>query len=408
MSLDKKRWLILVLSCLTNLCIGSVYAWSVFANPMAAYLSEINGYEIESLAIIFTIANSVGPITMITGGMMTDKIGPRGVIVIGGLLFGAGMIASGFANSVPMLMLTYGLGVGLGSAMVYGCTVSNSVKWFPDKKGFAGGIMTAAYGISSVIIPIIANNLISNYGITATFKILGLVMLIIIEVCSIVIDKCPADYCPKNSNPVSIDIENGIEEKNWKQMISDSRFILMLIMLCCGAFSGLMITSQASIIAQSMMGMSVTNAALIVSVLALFNTVGRICAGIVSDKIGAIKTISLVFILLMVGQFCLFISNENLVIVFCLGILIIGFCFGSIMGIYPGFTASQFGSKNNGVNYGIMFIGFALAGCLGPTIMATIYANTNSYRFAFVAAIVLGVIGFGLSFILQNKLKQKV
>lgn len=408
MSLDKKRWLILGLSCLTNLCIGSVYAWSVFANPMAEYLSQLNGYEIESLAIIFTIANSVGPITMITGGMMTDKIGPRGVIIIGGLLFGAGMITSGFANSVPMLMITYGLGVGLGSAMVYGCTVSNSVKWFPDKKGFAGGIMTAAYGISSVVIPIIANNLISNYGITTTFKILGLVMLIIIEVSSIVIDKCPVDYCPKNSNPVSIDTEMGIEEKNWKQMISDSRFILMLIMLCCGAFSGLMITSQASIIAQRMMHMSVGNAALIVSVLALFNTVGRICAGVVSDKIGAIKTISLVFILLMIGQFCLFISNENIVVVFCLGILIIGFCFGSIMGIYPGFTASQFGSKNNGVNYGIMFIGFALAGCLGPTIMATIYANTNSYRMAFVSAIVLGIIGFVLSIILQKRIRQKV
>ena len=407
MNLDKKRWLILALSCLTNLCIGSVYAWSVFASPMAMHLSEINGSEITSLAIIFTIANSVGPITMITGGMMTDKIGPRGVIVIGGLLFGAGMIFSGFAISIPMLMITYGLGVGLGSAMVYGCSVSNSVKWFPDKKGFAGGITTASYGISSVMIPIVANQLISNYGITMTFKILGIVMMLIIGGCALVIDKCPSGYKPVNYIEVQTEKQNNVEEKNWKQMIADQRFLIMLAMLCCGAFSGLMITSQASIIAQRMMGMTVVHAALIVSILALFNTGGRICAGILSDKIGAIKTISLVFIVLMVGQTCLLLSNMNRIPVFCVGIMLIGFCFGSIMGIYPGFTASQFGSKNNGVNYGIMFIGFALAGFFGPTIMAEIYEKTNVYSIAFLVAIALGFIGFLLSVLFMKMLKNK-
>ena len=134
MDLTKKRWIILLASCLINLCIGSLYAWSVFATPMAAYLSSVTGSEVASLAIIFTIANAVGPITMISGGFINDKIGPKWVIFIGGILFGLGMIVSGFAKSVGMLLLTYGLGVGLGVGMVYGCTVSNSVKFFPDKR----------------------------------------------------------------------------------------------------------------------------------------------------------------------------------------------------------------------------------------------------------------------------------
>lgn len=77
MDLMKKRWLILIASCFVTLCVGSLYAWSVFASPMSAYLSELSGKEIASLAIVFTVANSVGPITMIGGGFVNDRIGPR-------------------------------------------------------------------------------------------------------------------------------------------------------------------------------------------------------------------------------------------------------------------------------------------------------------------------------------------
>ena len=249
MNLTKKRWLILAASCLINLCIGSLYAWSVFATPMAKHLAQLTGNEIRSLAIIFTIANSVGPITMISGGFINDKLGPKWIIFIGGILFGLGMTFSGFATSVPMLILTYGLGVGLGVGMVYGCTVSNSVKFFPDKKGLIGGIATASYGISSVIIPIIANVLIQNFDITTAFKVLGIVMLIVICACSFVIETCPVGFIPEGWTPTQSKIQLTIVDKNWKAMLKDPIFYVMIFMLCCGAFSGLMITSQASPVA---------------------------------------------------------------------------------------------------------------------------------------------------------------
>lgn len=146
MDFTKRRWLILGASCLVNLCIGSLYAWSVFAAPMAAHIQSVTGGEAPNLAIIFTIANAVGPITMISGGFFNDKLGPKWVIFLGGVLFGAGMIFSGFAQSVPVLLLTYGLGVGLGVGLVYGCTVSNSVKFFPDKRGLVGGYLRLPMG----------------------------------------------------------------------------------------------------------------------------------------------------------------------------------------------------------------------------------------------------------------------
>lgn len=400
MSLTKKRWIVLFASCIINLCIGSLYAWSVFSSPMAAHLSLLSTNKTADLSIIFTVANAVGPITMISGGFINDRLGPKWAIFFGGLLFGFGMIASGFAVSTEMLLVTYGLGVGLGVGLVYGCTVSNSVKLFPDKRGFAGGITTASYGISSVIIPPIANLLISELGITAAFKIFGVTMLIIICTAAFYIVPCPKNFLPDGWNP-PVGTRSAFAEKNWQAMLKDPVFYIMLIILCCGAFSGLMIVSQASPLAQRAVGMNTAAAATVVSVLALFNTCGRIIAGFVYDKIGAVKTIRNIFIISLAGLCALYFCNKN-IFIFYFGICLVGLAFGSVMGTYPGFTASQFGTKNNSVNYGIMFCGFAVAGYFGPSIMSRLYLKNSSYSIVFIIAAALSASGFLLTFLFQK------
>lgn len=116
--MEKKtnRTLVLIASCFVVLCVGSLYAWSVFAGPMAEHLSALTGKEIASLAIVFTVANAVGPVTMISGGAINDRLGPKLVLLVGALLFGLGMIGAGFCRSVAALIVCYGLGVGLGTA----------------------------------------------------------------------------------------------------------------------------------------------------------------------------------------------------------------------------------------------------------------------------------------------------
>lgn len=403
MDFTKRRWLILGASCLVNLCIGSLYAWSVFAAPMAAHIQSVTGGEAPNLSIIFTIANAVGPITMISGGFFNDKLGPKWVVFLGGVLFGAGMFFSGIAQSVPVLLLTYGLGVGLGVGLVYGCTVSNSVKFFPDKRGLVGGISTASYGISSVIVPILANALIECFDVTTAFKLLGAAMLVIICGSAFFMAPCPAGFRPKGWTPSAKAAgKTFVQDKNWRSMLSDPVFYVMLIMLCCGAFSGLMVTSQASPVAQEMIGMTAAEAAVAVSVLALFNTMGRILAGSLSDHFGAVNTIRGVFLVSIVGLALLYASGEGSVATFYVGVCVVGLSFGSIMGIYPGFTAGEFGSKNNSVNYGIMFIGFAAAGCFGPIIMSVLYQSVGSYQPAFLAAAALATVGVGLTVLFKR------
>lgn len=408
--LTKKRWLILAASCLINLCIGSLYAWSVFAGPLAERINVLTGSSLTAanLAIIFAVANAVGPITMISGGTINDKLGPKWVIFAGGLLFGLGLLACGFAGSVSFLIVAYGLGCGLGMGMVYGCTISNSVKFFPDKRGLIGGIATATYGLSSVLVPPVANALIGKTGVSSTMKILGAVFTVIICVGAFFIEKCPADFTPEGWKPKTVQQASSktVPDKTWKEMITDPIFYVMILMLMCGAFSGLMVTSQASPMAQQLAGMSVGLAATAVSVLALFNAAGRVAAGFLSDRFGRVRVLQAAFVLEIVGLLLLLNVREGNYAVFFVGISVMGICFGSLMGVYPGFTADQFGTKNSSVNYGIMFIGFAVAGILGPTIVSKIVSAYGIYTKAFYVASGLAAAGIILSGIYQ-KLNKK-
>ena len=338
--LTRQRWVILAASCCINLCIGSGYAWSVFASPMAKEL------DAASLAIVFTVCNAVGPFTMIPGGRINDRFGPKWVILAGGILFGLGMFLSGFATSVGMILATYGLGCGLGLGLVYTCTIGNSVKLFPDKRGLAGGIATAVYGISSVIVPPVASAIISSLGVRAAFRTLGLVFLAVICIADLLFLKpCPPDFVPTGWTPLATAGKGGAAvDKNWRQMLADPNFYVMMLILTCGAVFGMMTISQASPLAQNMVGLSAGTAATVVSVLALFNTAGRIISGVVSDRLGRINTLAAALVLAVAGLGLLYASGTGTVVPFVAGIALVGVCFGSFMGVFPGFAADQFGA----------------------------------------------------------------
>lgn len=189
-------------------------------------------------------------------------------------------------------------------------------------------------------------------------------------------------------------------------MVKTPVFYVMLLLLTSGAFSGMMVISQASAVAQNMIGMTAIAASSAVSVLALFNAVGRIAAGYISDRIGRINTLMCACILSVVGLLCLYISKTGSTATFYIGISVVGISFGSFMGVYPGFTADQFGAKHNSVNYGIMFIGFALAGYFGPQIMTSVYNQNGAYQSAFLIACGLSLAGIALT-VLYRMISRK-
>ncbi|MCI9175912.1 MAG: OFA family MFS transporter [Lachnospiraceae bacterium] len=407
-NLTKRRWLVLLASCLINLCIGALYAWSVFAAPMAEHLSQILGKELTAadLSVVFSVGNGLGFLTMIGGGFLNQKIGPKWVIFAGGILFGFGFLICGFASNLPMLVVGYGLFSGLAMGLAYGCTISNSVKFFPDKAGLVGGTATASYGISSVLVPPAANALIEGVGVSRAFIVMGVVIIVTVGIFSQMIVKCPDGFVPEGWTPPAVRTDSGLNpqaaDRNWKEMLRAPVFYLMIVMLFFGAVLGMMAISQASNIAQDMIGMTPAAAAIVVSVLALFNTFGRILAGMVSDRIGCIQTLRAVFAAAILSMGILYMSGNGSAGLFYVGICLVGVCFGSFMGVYPSFTAERFGSKYSSVNYGIMFIGFNGAGLLGPMIVSWVFHQTGGYRGAFLIALGFAVLGFLLSFAIRS------
>ena len=304
-------------------------------------------------------------------------------------------------------MFTYGILSGLGLGMAYGCTISSCVKYFPDKRGLIGGLTTACYGLSSVILPPVVTVLVGRFGAAASFKIVGVVFVLVICISALFIEPCPVGFVPEGWEPPKAQAAGGIVDKDWKQMLKTPVFYIMIFTLTTGAFSGMMIISQASAVGKEMIGMSAASASLAVSVLALFNAAGRLAAGYLSDRIGRINTLTLACVFSVGGTGLLYFCDTGTIGMFYGGISIVGICFGSFMGVFPGFTADQFGTRNNSVNYGIMFIGFALAGYFGPTIMRSVYYGDGSYRKAFLIACGLSAVGVLLTWTYRAAVRGK-
>lgn len=408
MNVSTKRWIILILICCINLCAGSIYTWSVLSAAAAQELTIITGHLISAanLAIAFGVANSVGPIPMILGGAFNDRYGPRLVIITGGLLIGIGLCFCGWATSVTQIVIGYGLLFGLGLGLAYGAGISTAIKYFPDKRGFAGGLVTAVYGFSSVIVPPIAQVLTQHYGIMNTFVILGTVFALVIMFCGYFCERCPEDFnrLNKHGDEKTCIAVTGL---TWRQMLASPIFWPMIALLMCGAVSAMMILSQAASIAQNEIGMNATSAAAAVSTIAFFNMAGRLVAGTLSDKLGRIGVLMFGLIFSALGLIVLMYSGQGDYVFFYCGCILIGISFGTFMSIYPGFTADRFGAKYAGVNYGIMFSGFSVAGLMGPIIMQQMIANGMDFAACCQVGITFCVLGFVFALINKRMIEHK-
>ena len=402
----EKRWLLLAAACLINLCAGSIYAWSVFAPPLAERLSLITGTAVTagSLAAAFSLANGIAPIPMILGGWINDRFGPRAIIPAGGIVMGIGFYLAARAATPLELILGYGLGFGLGLGFVYGSSVNTTLKFFPDHRGLAGGIATAVYGLSSVLIPPIAHALIETEGIEAALLTLGGVLAVVIVAGGLLLEKCP-DAFAKQFTAAVPGKRMTAEECDWRGMLRSTRFPPMVALMLCGAIPGMMIISHCWSLAKDMAGLDAKAASAMVSMLALANVFGRLLVGALSDKFGRLASLTGALILTILATVLLSLSDQNAHLLFSAGILAIGLSFGAFMGIYPGFTAEEFGAKNNSVNYGIMFSGFSVAGFAGPMAMNVLKEAGMSYQAICLLAGTLAVLGLVFAYLFDRAKK---
>lgn len=396
MNANLNRWTILWASTIINLCVGAVYAFSIFALPLTAVFDVSMG----EIMMAFTINAAISPIPMILGGKLNDKGHAKTAIILGGSMFGLGFILSGFATAPWMLYITYGLIAGIGQGIVYSSTIGNTAKLFPDKRGLAAGVVTAGYGGGTIFISPIANSLISSNGVQSTLMTLGGAFLVIILGCSFLFKAAPVGYIPEGWTPPATVKKGGVNIP-WNEMIKKPIFYVIASMFLIGALSGMMVTSNASVIGQTMFGLTAASAALYVSLYSFSNCVGRIFWGAVSDKIGRFKCLLMIYA--VIAAMMLTIALSTSVVGFVVAIVGIGLCFGGTMGIFPSIVGEKFGMKYYGVNYGVVFIGYSGAAFFGPRIAASVAAaNDGMFTNAFYIALVISLVGLALTFVYRS------
>lgn len=394
------RWQVMIASTAVLLCTGAIYAFSVFAGP----LSTSKGWSMSEIMLAFTINSAISPIPMILGGFLTDKGWSKVSITVGGLLFGFGFFLTGLATSPTMLYLAYGIIGGMGQGLAYSGGLSNTIKLFPDKKGLASGIITAGMGGAAIIAAPIGNALVERQDAPYAFRVLGIAYMIVVGAASFFIKTAPTDYRPIGWTPPS-QVRQGTANKKWSEMLRSPYFYLIFFMLLTGAFSGLMIASNAAVIGQEMFDLTAATAAFYVSLYSFSNCAGRVVWGTVSDKIGRNHTLNIIFGMIILAFILLVMISSS--IGFAFGIVLLGLCFGGVMGVFAPLVMENFGPVNQGVNYGIVFCGYSAAALFGPKVatnMAT--ANNGDFTKAFYVAILIAFIGLALN-VLYMQLKKK-
>ena len=405
MNYNLQRWITLVACILASMCAGLAYSWSVFLNP----LIDMYNWSAADTSITFTLLMSTAGVMAIFAGKAQDYIQPRSVMLLGGMLFGLGLAGIGFIQTLFQLYLCVILaGIGLGS--VYpGATVSNTIRFFPDKQGLASGLIAAGYGIGPVIWAPLSVKLIAQFGIITTMKILGLVFFLLIGLLSFLVKTAPVNYRPSGWIPPENLSQTAPVDKNWQQMLRDPLFFFLALTFALGLITGMMIIGHASPMAEDMMMMTPAAAAGIVSILAIAITIGKVGWGIVSDKIGSYPVI---FLLLIFGGLAM--TGLTLIkgyFLFTALIVVIGLCYGGFLAIMAPITAGLFGTKNLPVNYGLMFLTVAIAAYVGPYLAAVIKeAQNGAYTQAFIIAALLnlaGIVVFSIFMFLQQKKMSK-
>ncbi|MEO0025799.1 MAG: OFA family MFS transporter [candidate division WOR-3 bacterium] len=379
------RWLIVVGALLIQLCLGAIYAWSVFRKPLESALSISStqaSLPFSFVLIFFALAT-------VLGGRLQDRFGPRIVAIIGGILLALGMILASFAQNITMLVIAYGVVSGIGIGFAYVCPISAGVKWFPDKRGLITGLAVAGFGAGALIVGPLARAMIDAIGPFATFRYLGVVYLILVLIGALILRNPPAGYRPEGWNPPQPAAGASIRtDYTAGQMLATIQFWLIWLTYFAGCAAGLMIIGQTSPIAQELGGFSKETAALGVSVLAIFNALGRIFWGRISDSLGRTRALFLMFLINAVAILGYFLI-PSLPFIFWIGIALVGSSFGGYLAIYPAVTADFYGTKNSGINYGLVFTAYGVGGLLSNIFAPRIKEITGNYNVAFLITALL-------------------
>ncbi|HEN20850.1 MAG TPA: MFS transporter [Desulfobacteraceae bacterium] len=396
MSANAGRWIFVILGMVINLCLGAVYAYSVFKKPLE---SMFNATATQG-NMPFMIFLAVFAIFTFLAGRFIDKFGPRVVMIIGGIVVGLGWMLAKFSGSMAMVMITYGFIGGAGVGLVYGGPVSVCTKWFPDRKGLAVGLSLLGFGGSAFITAPLAKALIASSGPLNTFLYMGAGFLIVTVILSTFMKFPPANWKPAGWNPPQAAGGAATRVFTAGDMLKTSSFFGLWICYLFGTTAGLMAIGISATVGREVIGLEIGTAAFLVSIFAIFNGIGRPIFGALTDKITPRYSAIVTFVIIGICSLMMLGAGEGSV-----GIYTVAFCgfwltLGGWLAIGPAGTASFFGLEGYAQKYGIMFSAYGLGAIIGGIISGMAKDVFGSYTSAFWPTLILSIVGIFIAIVI--------
>ena len=409
------RWVIAIAGTVVMVTIGCLYSWGLFTQPLlVAY-----GWDLRTTTWAYAIANfSLAAVGALIGGFWQDRAGPRKVAMVGVALWGAGNVLAGLGTpgvGAPWLYATYGIMGGIGAGMAYITPVAMVTKWFPDRKGLAGGLVAAGFGLGAFVYNLLVPRLAGFHAaaqhaggflaaktaataagtqfnlqsltpaqtftaadieaVMQVFVASGGIFLVIGLAAALVFRNPPPGY-----RGASLNLLGGgpaVESYSPSQILATPQFYLLWLQLFVNVIGGITIISNAVFILTDLTRVSAAAVAPLFGLVSIFNALGRLFWGAVSDRIGCNKTFAAMFAIQAVTLFLL--SDVHDLTLALTATSVVLFCCGGGFGTMPSYNASCFGTKYMGLNYALILTAWGFAALVGPILVARAKDMTGSF-----------------------------
>ncbi|WP_024549948.1 L-lactate MFS transporter [Siccibacter turicensis] len=389
---NRTRWLTLIGTIITQFALGSVYTWSLFNGA----LSEKLDAPVSQVAFSFGLLSLGLALSSSVAGKLQERFGVKRVTIASGLLLGLGLFLTAHANSLMMLWLCAGILVGLADGAGYLLTLSNCVKWFPERKGLISAFSIGSYGLGSLGFKFIDTHLLNTVGLEKTFVIWGALALVMIVFGAMMMKDAPMQPATNASGQTAQDF-------TLPESMRKPQYWMLALMFLTACMSGLYVIGVAKDIAQGMVKLSALDAANAVTVISIANLSGRLVLGILSDKIARIRVITIGQVISLVGMAALLFAPLNAVTFFA-AIACVAFNFGGTITVYPSLVSEFFGLNNLAKNYGVIYLGFGIGSICG-SLIASLFGG---FYVTFVVIFALLIVSLALSTTIRQPRREAV
>lgn len=394
---NRKRWKYVMLGIILMMMLGTVYSYSVFR------LAVQNYFEVDftSSGLPYMASLAFYSFFMFITGRFIDRFHPRNIMIVGSLLVALGWILSSFASNIYVLTLTYGVISGAGVGITYGVPMTVVSRWFPEKKGFAVGLVLVGFGLSPLITAPLARMIVEIFGLNRAFLILGSVFSILLPLISYFFEYPKLETSSQTKKTVQSLKVSGYTTK---EMLNDKSFKGLYLNFIIGTTIGLMLVGMTTSIGVEYVKLTPITVTMFMTIFAIFNGMGRPIFGWLTDRLSPRKAMLVSYILIIGAAFIMILFGENNTVVYIIGFAIFWFNLGGWLAIAPASTMNMYGTLHYSQNYGLVFTAYGIGAVTGVITSGILIDAHGNYKLLFYYIIALCLVGI---FSTLNFIKSK-